>query len=83
MFDRARESDNWFAQLLTAADTEALSAEDLAEALAEYEDLHGPDLGLAFYEQEYFCSFSGAMIGAFWGAEVNRAEREGRICDVR
>ena len=82
MFDRARESDNWFAQLLTAADTEALSAEDLAEALAEYEDLHGPDLGLAFYEQEYFCSFSGAMIGAFWGAEVNRAEREGRICDV-
>lgn len=31
------------------------------------------------FEQEYLCSFAGAMVGAYWGAEVNRAEREGRI----
>jgi len=82
MFERAQESDRWFAELLTVNDTKTLSAEDLAEALEEYEDLHGRDMGLAFFEQEYLCSWSGAMVGAYFGAEVNKAEREGRICKV-
>lgn len=79
MADRAAKSDSWFYERLTVEDTGALSKEALAEALAEYQDLHGIDMGLALYEQEYLCSWSGAMIGAYWGAEVNRAEREGRI----
>jgi hypothetical protein len=33
-------------------------------------------------EQEFYCSFAGAMLGAYWGAEMNTAEREGRICEV-
>jgi hypothetical protein len=41
--------------------------------------MYGIDFGRAMFEQEYLCSFSGAMIGAYWGAEVNKAEREGRI----
>lgn len=82
MYDRAVTSDAWFSQLLTAKNTETLSVEDLAEALAEYQDLHGIDLGLALFEQEYLCSFSGAMVGAYWGAEMNKAEREGRIREV-
>jgi hypothetical protein len=79
MADRASKSDSWFYERLTVEDTGALSKEALAEALAEYQDLHGIDMGLALYEQEYLCSWSGAMIGAYWGAEVNRAEREGRV----
>lgn len=79
MADRAAKSDSWFYERLTVEDTGALSKEALAEALAEYQDLHGLDMGLALYEQEYLCSWSGAMIGAYWGAEVNRAEREGRV----
>lgn len=82
MFDRALKSEHWFAQLLTAADTEALSEEDLALALEEYQDLHGIDLGRAIFDQEYFCSFAGAMVGAYWGAEMAKAERQGRICSV-
>jgi phage terminase large subunit len=31
------------------------------------------------YEREYLCSFAGAMIGAYWGAEMAVAEREKRI----
>ena len=82
MFDRAMASEHWFAQLLTAADTEALTEDDLARALEEYQDLHGIDLGQSIFDQEYFCSFAGAMVGAYWGAEMSKAEREGRICAV-
>ena len=82
MFDRAQKSDGWFCQLMSVKETGALSQADLDEALAEYQDLYGEDFGRALFEQEYYCSFSGAMIGAYCGAEMNTAEREGRITDV-
>lgn len=82
MLDRAKKSPNWFWQVLSIEDTQALSAEVLAEALEEYQDLHGIELGLALFEQEYRCSFAGAMVGAYFGAEMARCEREGRITEV-
>ena len=82
MFERATNNPNWFAQKLSIEETGALSDADLTEALREYQDLHGIDLGRAFFEQEYLCSFSGAMVGAYFGAEVARAEREGRFMPV-
>jgi phage terminase large subunit len=41
----------------------------------------GIDYGRALFEQEYYCSFTGAMIGAYFGAELARVERENRLCD--
>lgn len=82
MFDRAQESPDWFSEILTINETKALSAADLAEALAEYQDLHGDEVGQALFEQEYLCSWSGALVGAYFGAEINKAEREGRIRPV-
>jgi phage terminase large subunit len=79
MFDRAKTNDNWFAQLLSIHDTGALSQEALNEALQEYQDLHGVELGLSFFEQEYECSFAGAMVGSYWGGDMSRAERAGRM----
>lgn len=82
MFDRAKSNPAWFSQILSIEDTNALSQVDLEEALQEYQDLHGIELGRAFYEQEYLCSFAGAMVGAYLGAEMAKAEREGRIRKV-
>lgn len=82
MFDRAMENPKWFCERLTVEDTRALSQADLDEALDEYVDLYGMDMGRAFFEQEYLCSFSGATIGAIFGAETARAEREGRLRPV-
>jgi len=82
MYDRAVDSPHWFAELSSIDDTGALTPEQLKESLAEYQDLYGIDLGLALFEQEYYCSFSGAMVGAYWGAEMNRAERDGRMHPV-
>ncbi|MDX3926748.1 MAG: hypothetical protein QHC90_13215 [Shinella sp.] len=79
MYDRAKGNDSWFSELLSIEDTKALSESDLAEALQEYQDMHGIDLGRAIFEQEYLCSFAGAMVGAYWGAEMANAERQGRI----
>jgi phage terminase large subunit len=82
MFDRAMTSPSWFAELLSINDTGALTKAQLAEALQEYQDLHGIELGLSFFEQEYECSFAGAMVGSYWGGEMARAERAGRMRPV-
>ena len=82
MYQQGLKSDRWFSELLTANDTGALTAEDLAEALEEYQGVHGIDVGLALFEQEYLCSFAGAMVGAYFGSEIAAAERDGRIRDV-
>jgi len=84
MLDRAqRTPDVWFSQVLSIKDTHALDPAQLAEALDEYKDLHGEEMGLALYEQEYECSFSGAMIGSYWGGAINTAERQGRMRYVK
>lgn len=82
MFDRAKTNPSWFSELLSIKDTQALNTQELEEALQEYQDMHGIDLGRAIFEQEYLCSFAGAMVGAYWGAEMAQAEREGRIAVV-
>jgi hypothetical protein len=75
-------NSGWFWEVLPAAKTGTLTAADLEESLTEYQALYGIDFGRAYFEQEYLCSFSGAQLGALFGAEVAKAEREGRICDV-
>lgn len=82
MYDRAKDNPSWFAELLSIEQTGALSTAELDEALQEYQDLHGIDMGLAIYQQEYLCSFSGAMIGAYWGAEMFKAERDRRTLEI-
>jgi hypothetical protein len=82
LYDMATRDPKWFAEVLNVYDTGALTQEQLDEALAEYQALYGIDFGLAYFEQEYLCSFSGAMVGAYFGAEMARAEREQRICAV-
>lgn len=79
MYQRAVGNDHWFAELSSVLATGALSKEQLAESLSEYQDLYGIDLGRAMFEQEYYCSFAGAMVGAYWGAEMAQAERDGRV----
>jgi phage terminase large subunit len=82
MYDMAKGNPLWFAEVSSVLETKALSQEQMDEALKEYQAIYGIDFGRALWEQEYLCSFSGAMVGAYWGAEVNKAEREGRIKEV-
>jgi len=82
MYDRALLSPHWFAELSDIRHTEALTPEQLEESLGEYQDIYGLDLGRAIFEQEYYCSFSGAMVGAYFGSEMANAERDGSLTEV-
>ena len=82
MYDMFKADPRWFCQILTADDTGAITKEAIEDQRREYEALFGETVAQMLIEQEFYCSFAGAMLGAYWGAEMNAAEREGRICDV-
>lgn len=82
MLDDRKGDPNWFCQTLTVADTKAISEADVAEQRKEYHSMFGVDQGDALIEQEYYCSFTAAILGAYWGRELGQAEAEGRIRDV-
>jgi phage terminase large subunit len=68
-----------FAQLLTVEDTHILNAAQLEIERQEYISTYGPEMGQALYEQEYFCSFEAAVLGAVWGAELATLTKEKRF----
>jgi hypothetical protein len=82
MYQRAKSSPNWFAEISTVHDTGALTQSQLDEALGEYQDIYGIDAGRAYFEQEYLCSFDAAILGAYYGGEMRRADIDGRITSV-
>jgi phage terminase large subunit len=79
MVDMAKTRDDWFTEVLTIDDTKAISREMVESQRQEYHGIYGPEAGDALIEQEFFASFSAAIIGSYWGKELDRAEQEGRI----
>jgi hypothetical protein len=65
----------WFCQLLTVDDTGVLTPEDI-----EAERREGMDEDMI--QQEYYCSFSGAMTGSYYGKLMEDARKEGRIRQI-
>src|SRR5262249_43895629 len=82
MLEMARQDPSWFAEVLTVDDTGVISSDRVEEQRKEYRSLFGEDAGDALIQQEYFCSFSAAILGAFYAKELDIAEREGRICNL-
>jgi hypothetical protein len=69
-----RRGEDWYAQLYRASETEVIPPEELEEArLTMPEDQ---------YEQEFECSFQAAVSGAYFGKQIQQAEKDNRICDV-
>jgi phage terminase large subunit len=84
LYDLAVKSPGrWFAELSSVEHTGALNAEQLSEALTEYQALYGDDAGQAHFEQEYLCSFNAAILGAFYAREMMAVRSQGRIREVR
>ena len=82
MYDHARVTLGWFSEILTAEDTEALTPQQLSEALSDYVALYGADVGRALYQQEYLCSFNAAILGAFYALEMAQVRSEGRVLPI-
>lgn len=78
----AQKDKEAFAQILSAADTGALTTEQLTKELAAYIADFGEDYGRAKFEQEYLCSFEAANLGAILARAIGVAEKNGRITDA-
>lgn len=81
MLGMAQKSPDWFAEVLTVANTN-YPLERVEKQRNEYHSIFGDDAGDALIEQEYWCSFEAAILGSYYGKELTRAEREGRIRSV-
>jgi phage terminase large subunit len=82
MYVHAKQSSDWFAELLTIDDTGALTPPAKVEALKEYCALYGTDVGRAQFNQEYYCDWVAAILGAFYAMEMAAVRHEGRIIEI-
>lgn len=79
MFDLASRlaaaGDDWFAELLTVNDTKTITPD-----VIEGERKSG--MSEEMIEQEYFCSFEGSIEGSYYGKDLTKAKKDGRIGQV-
>lgn len=75
IWQAAKENPSeWFTLMLMASETGLLPPDELEDA----RKVMTPEQ----YEQEYECSFEAAILGAYYGREMQRLEAEGRIRSV-
>ena len=83
-YEMAQREVGWFVQMLRADQTSVFTPEQLERIKRQLIDFFKDDAeGLAFFNQEYMCSFSGAVRGAYYTKQMAQAELDGRICGVR
>lgn len=80
-YEGAKSDSKSFAELLTVADTKAITEEALTHQLRVYQDIYGKEHGESFFRQEFYNDWSAANIGAILGLDVEKAGRGGRIVD--
>ena len=82
LLDYGRTATGWFTQILKADQTPVFNAEQLERIQGEYIATFGMEMGEALFLQEYFCSFEGAVLGAYYSRQMAQARKDGRITRV-
>lgn len=75
LYEMARTNPQWFAERLTVDDTKAISSEII-------EDERKSGMSEDMIQQEFYCSFDAAVMGAYFGQLLNRLETDKRIGSV-
>jgi phage terminase large subunit len=75
LYQMARQDSSWFCELLTLHDTRAYSPE---ATIAEERAAGMPE---ELIQQEYFCDFTAALVGSFYGAHLSALEARGGLED--
>lgn len=83
MLDMAKQSRRWFAEISDVNKTKVFTKQQLENAKQELIAIYGDDMGIAQFEQEYYCSFDAAILGAIWGSELRKLEQQGRFTTVK
>ena len=74
LWQSAQDDPEWFTLRLKASETGLIPAEELEAARRQMSEDQ--------YQQELETSFEAAILGAYFGKEMRRAEEDGRICTV-
>lgn len=80
MYNMAKKNPRWFAELQTVEHT-GFPIDRVDEARKEYHALYGIEAGDALIEQEYYCSFEAAILGAVYGKQMAHLVKDGKIND--
>lgn len=74
LYEYASAENDWFSAMFKASQTGIIPADELKAAREQ--------MGSDQYAQEFECSFTAAIIGAYYGALINKAETDGMIGTV-
>ncbi|BDQ34108.1 terminase large subunit domain-containing protein [Pseudodesulfovibrio portus] len=74
IWEKARVDPDWFTAMYRASETGIIHPDELAA--------NGREMSPEEYEQEFECSFTAAIRGAYFGQLMSDADREGRITRV-
>lgn len=74
VYNAAKANKDWFTAVYKASETGIIARTELEMARATMSEEE--------YEQEFECSFSAALVGAYYGKTIAEAEKEGRITGV-
>lgn len=74
----AKKKDDWWVNILSADKTDVFTKEELIDEQEQYKMEDGDDLR---FQQEYMCSFEGAMQGSYYGKIISRIDKKNQIKD--
>lgn len=79
LYNYAKDRKDWFVQILKADETGVFTPEQLEEEKEQYILEDGDDLR---FQQEYMCSFEGAVQGSYYGKILQIVEAKKQITKV-
>lgn len=82
LYKMALDDPDWFAEVSTVAKSNVFTPEQLEKERRELIVEFGPDEGEALFQQEYYCSFDGMVIGSYYGTIIDQLDRDEHICNV-
>jgi hypothetical protein len=82
LYQSALNNPAWCVERQTVENTGVFNPASLVEEKANLIALYGEEDGESLFEQEYYCSFDAAVIGAYYGRIIARLERDKRITAV-
>jgi len=71
IWQQANRSPDWMAVMLRASETGIVEASELQDAAVTMTEDQ--------YQQEFECSFEAALLGAYYGREINQLRADGRF----
>ncbi len=82
MLKEHKDDRDWFCETLTVDDTGVIGREQIEKDRRTYRAMFGADAADNLIQQEYWCSFEAAVLGAYYGKELVEATNQGRITNV-